>query len=46
MASGVAGVLEAARVLSRYAFEATLVFLAFDREEEGRKGSPGRIADP
>ena len=38
-ASGVAGVLEAARVLSQYAFEATIVFVAFDREEEGRKGS-------
>ncbi len=38
-ASGVAGVLEAARVLSRCRFEATLVFIAFDREEEGRKGS-------
>jgi hypothetical protein len=38
-ASGVAGVLEAARVLSRCHFEATLVFIAFDREEEGRKGS-------
>jgi hypothetical protein len=38
-ASGVAGVLEAARILSHYAFEATIVFIAFDREEEGRKGS-------
>jgi hypothetical protein len=38
-ASGVAGVLEAARVLSQYSFEATIVFVAFDREEEGRKGS-------
>lgn len=38
-ASGVAGVLEAARVLSHCHFEATLVFIAFDREEEGRKGS-------
>jgi hypothetical protein len=38
-ASGVAGVLEAARVLSQHAFEATIVFVAFDREEEGRKGS-------
>ncbi len=38
-ASGVAGVLEAARVLSRYVFEATIVFVAFDGEEKGRKGS-------
>jgi hypothetical protein len=38
-ASGVAGVLEAARILSQYSFEATIVFIAFDREEEGRKGS-------
>ena len=38
-ASGVAGVLEAARVVSQYSFEATIVFIAFDREEEGRKGS-------
>jgi hypothetical protein len=38
-ASGVAGVLEAARILSQYSFEATIVFVAFDREEEGRKGS-------
>ncbi|MBM4273126.1 MAG: M28 family peptidase [Deltaproteobacteria bacterium] len=38
-ASGVAGVLEAARVLSRYAFNATLVFIAFDLEEKGLWGS-------
>jgi hypothetical protein len=38
-ASGVAGVLEAARILSQCSFEATIVFIAFDREEEGRKGS-------
>jgi Zn-dependent M28 family amino/carboxypeptidase len=38
-ASGVAGVVEAARVLSHYQFGATLKFIAFDREEQGLKGS-------
>jgi hypothetical protein len=38
-ASGVAGVLEAARVLSQYDFDATLTFIAFDREEQGLRGS-------
>ncbi|HPP73685.1 MAG TPA: M28 family peptidase [Armatimonadota bacterium] len=38
-ASGVAGVLEAARVLSQFSFEATLVFVAFDWEELGLIGS-------
>jgi len=38
-ASGVAGVLEAARVLSQYPFEDSIVFVAFDREEEGLYGS-------
>jgi hypothetical protein len=38
-ASGVAGVMEAARVLSQYEFEATLVFIAFDEEEKGLVGS-------
>ena len=38
-ASGVAGVLAAAQVLSQYHFEATLVFAAFDREEQGLIGS-------
>lgn len=38
-ASGVAGVLEIARVLSQYPFEATIVYLAFDREEQGLHGS-------
>jgi len=44
-ASGVAGVLEAARILSQYAFEATIVFIAFDREEEGRKGSDAYVQE-
>jgi Zn-dependent M28 family amino/carboxypeptidase len=38
-ASGVASVLEAARVLSQYRFEATIVFIAFDREEQWMVGS-------
>jgi Zn-dependent M28 family amino/carboxypeptidase len=38
-ASGVAGVLEAARVLSKYKLDATVVFIAFDREEQGLIGS-------
>lgn len=37
--SGVAGVLEAARVLSKHQFDATLVFAAFDQEEIGARGS-------
>lgn len=40
-ASGVAGVLEAARVLSQYQSDATIVFIAFDREEDGLIGSYG-----
>ncbi len=44
-ASGVAAVLEAARVLSQYRFEATLVFLAFDREEQWMIGSSGYVRD-
>ncbi len=43
-AGGVAGVLEAARVLSQYAFEATVVFVAFDREEQGMIGSEAYVA--
>jgi Zn-dependent M28 family amino/carboxypeptidase len=38
-ASGVAGVMEAARVLSQYQFANSLLFIAFDREEQGMKGS-------
>jgi hypothetical protein len=37
--SGVAGLLESARVLSQHAFEGTIVFIAFDREEQGFRGS-------
>lgn len=38
-ASGVAGVMEAARVLSQHGFASTLVFIAFDLEEVGLRGS-------
>jgi hypothetical protein len=38
-ASGVAAVLEAARVLSAYELDATVVYIAFDREEQGLVGS-------
>ncbi|MCS7306870.1 MAG: M28 family peptidase [Thermoguttaceae bacterium] len=40
-ASGVAAVLEAARILSQYRFERTILFIAFDREEDGLIGSYG-----
>jgi hypothetical protein len=38
-ASGVAGLLESARVLSGYDFRSSIVFIAFDREEQGLVGS-------
>jgi Zn-dependent M28 family amino/carboxypeptidase len=44
-ASGVAGVLECARVLSQYRFDATLVFIAFDCEEVGLVGSRWWVHD-
>ena len=44
-ASGVAGVMEAARVLSRYDSNATIVYVAFDREESGLWGSWAYAAD-
>jgi len=37
--SGTAAVLEAARVLADYQFDCTLRFIAFDREEQGMRGS-------
>ena len=43
--SGVAGVLESARVLSQHAFEGTIVFIAFDREEQGCFGSRAYVKD-
>jgi hypothetical protein len=44
-ASGVAAILEAARVLSSYEFEATLVFIAFDAEEKDLYGSKHYLAE-
>lgn len=44
-ASGVAGVLEAARVLSQSQFDATLTFIAFDFEEYGLIGSRAYALD-
>jgi Zn-dependent M28 family amino/carboxypeptidase len=44
-ASGVAGVLEAARILSQYQFESTIVFAAFDLEEKGLFGSNYYVQD-
>jgi len=38
-ASGVAAVMEAARVMSPYEFDSTLAFIAFDQEETGLHGS-------
>jgi len=38
-ASGTAGVMEAARVLSRYHFESTVRFIGFNAEEDGLAGS-------
>jgi Zn-dependent M28 family amino/carboxypeptidase len=38
-ASGTAGVLEAARVLSRYHFDSTIRFIGFNAEEDGLEGS-------
>jgi hypothetical protein len=44
-ASGTAGVLEAARVLSQYSFEATLIYIGFDLEESGLVGSNAYATD-
>ena len=38
-ASGVAAVLEMARVLAKYVFRSTIKFILFDAEEKGMKGS-------
>ena len=38
-ASGVAGVLEAGRILSQYQFESTIRFIGFNAEEDGMLGS-------
>jgi Zn-dependent M28 family amino/carboxypeptidase len=44
-ASGVAAVLELARVMSHYEFNATIVFMAVAGEEQGRYGSAHWAAD-
>jgi len=38
-ASGVAGVMEAARIMSQSTFETSIMFVAWDGEEKGLKGS-------
>jgi len=38
-ASGIAGVLEVARVLSQYQFQSTIRFIGFNAEEDGMRGS-------
>lgn len=44
-ASGTAGVLEAARILSRHKFESTILFICFNAEEDGLKGSKDYLAN-
>jgi Zn-dependent M28 family amino/carboxypeptidase len=44
-ASGAAGVLEAARVLSQYQFESTIRFIGFNAEEDGLAGSKDYVAN-
>lgn len=44
-ASGVAGILEAARVLSQYEFDATIRFICFDREEQGSYGAEAYVIE-
>jgi hypothetical protein len=43
-ASGTAGVLEAARAMSQYEFESTILFMCFNAEEDGLKGSADYVA--
>lgn len=43
-ASGVAGVLEAARVLSRYRFDGSILYAALSGEEQGLNGGAGLAA--
>lgn len=43
-ASGVAGMLEAARALAPYKFRSTIVFVAFDKEEMAHAGSRHFVA--
>ena len=44
-ASGTAGVLEAARVMSRHQFESTIRFIGFNAEEDGLLGSKDYVAE-
>lgn len=44
-ASGTAGVLEAARVLSQHQFESTIRFIGFNAEEDGLLGSEDYVAN-
>jgi hypothetical protein len=44
-ASGTAAVMELARVMSRYTFEKTLVFVAFSAEEGSHTGSKAFVAE-
>ena len=44
-ASGTAATMEAARVLSGHSFRSTLIFIAFDGEEEGLKGSYAYVGE-
>jgi hypothetical protein len=43
--SGCAAVMEIARVLTRYPFESTIIYIAFDVEEAGMIGSRAYVAD-
>ena len=43
-ASGIAAVLEAARIMSGHAFENTVEFICFSGEEQGMKGSEASVA--
>jgi len=44
-ASGTAGVLEAARVMSQYQFESTIRFICFNAEEDGLLGSRDYVSN-
>ena len=44
-ASGTAGVLEAARILSQYSFERSIIYINFNAEENGLFGSMGYAKD-
>lgn len=42
-ASGTAGVMEAARILSEYTFDKSIRFIGFDMEEDGLRGSKAYV---